>query len=210
MAEHVLQTPLTESDIRKLHVEDSVVINGVIFGIRDATQIRIFDQGVAPPADLTGSVCLHTAPGVKKGPDGRYEKLSIGTTTSTRMDRFVPGLLKTYGVRAIVVAGASASDGTPLGHLEALSPEVDPFRPEDLALVVLLADTVAGLLERAARIQKLVFVDPLTSAFNRAYFDQEVQAEMARGEGARCVDRQPAYHRHVRPTGALEQLEVPA
>ncbi len=82
----------------------------------------------------------------------------------------------------MAVAGAIASDGTPLGHLEALSPEVDPFRPEDLALVVLLADTVAGLLERAARIQKLVFVDPLTSAFNRAYFDQEVQAEMARAQ----------------------------
>ncbi len=87
-----------------------------------------------------------------------------------------------YGVRAMAVAGAIASDGTPLGHLEALSPEVDPFRPEDLALVVLLADTVAGLLERAARIQKLVFVDPLTSAFNRAYFDQEVHAEMARAQ----------------------------
>ncbi len=105
MAEHVLQTPLTESDIRKLHTEDSVILNGIIFGIRDATQIRIFDQGVAPPVDLTGAVCLHTAPGVRKGPDGKYEKLSIGTTTSTRMDRFVPGLLKTYGVRAIVGKG---------------------------------------------------------------------------------------------------------
>jgi L(+)-tartrate dehydratase beta subunit len=105
VARHELQTPLSEADIRKLHLEDTVIINGTIFGIRDATQIRIFDEGIAPPADLMGSVCLHTAPGVRKLPNGKYEKLSIGTTTSTRMDRFVPGLLEKYGVRAVVGKG---------------------------------------------------------------------------------------------------------
>jgi L(+)-tartrate dehydratase beta subunit len=102
MAHHKLQTPLSEADIRKLKLEDTVSIDGTIFGIRDATQIRIFDEGIAPPADLTGGICLHTAPGVRKRPDGTYEKLSIGTTTSTRMDRFAPGLIEQYGVRAII------------------------------------------------------------------------------------------------------------
>lgn len=102
MAQHILKPPLSEADVRKLQLEDTVLINGTIFGIRDATQIRIFDEGIEPPADLAGSVCIHTAPGVKKLPDGKYEKLSIGTTTSTRMDRFVPGLLERYKVRVIV------------------------------------------------------------------------------------------------------------
>src|ERR1051325_10833770 len=97
MASHKLRTPLTEADVRNLKLEDTVTIDGTIFGIRDATQIRIFDEGIAPPADLSGSVCLHTAPGVRRLPDGKYEKLSIGTTTSTRMNHFVPGLLETYG-----------------------------------------------------------------------------------------------------------------
>ena len=105
MAHYKLQTPLKEADVRKLKLEDTVTIDGIIFGIRDATQIRIFDEGVAPPADLNGSVCLHTAPGVRKLPDGRYEKICIGTTTSTRMDRFVPGLVEQYKVRAIVGKG---------------------------------------------------------------------------------------------------------
>ena len=105
MAHYKLTTPLTEADVRQLRLEDTVTIDGTIFGIRDATQIRIFDHGVAPPADLTGGVCLHTAPGVKKMPDGRYEKICIGTTTSTRMDRFVPGLVEQYGVRAVVGKG---------------------------------------------------------------------------------------------------------
>ncbi len=105
MAHHRLTTPLNEADIRNLKLEDTVTINGTIFGIRDATQIRIFDERVPPPVDLSNAVCLHTAPGVRKRADGTYEKLSIGTTTSTRMDRFVPGLVERYGVRAIVGKG---------------------------------------------------------------------------------------------------------
>jgi len=105
MAHHRLTTPLTEAEVRALQLEDTVSLDGILFGIRDATQIRIFDHGVAPPADLSGAVCIHTAPGVRKLPGGRYEKLSIGTTTSTRMDRFVPGLIEQYGVRAVVGKG---------------------------------------------------------------------------------------------------------
>ena len=102
---HKFTTPLSEADVRQLRLEDTVSFDGAMFGIRDATQIRIFDEGVAPPADLTGSVCLHTAPGVRKLADGTYEKLSIGTTTSARMDRFAPGLIEKYGVRAIIGKG---------------------------------------------------------------------------------------------------------
>jgi len=49
-------------------------------------------------------------------------------------------------------------------------------------MVALLADACGGALERAARLEKLVFIDPLTSAHNRAYFDLEIQSEMARAQ----------------------------
>src|SRR5437588_2453649 len=110
MAEITLQTPLTEADVRKLRLQETVYIDGHVYGIRDATQIRIFDEGVPPPTDLTGAVCLHTAPGVRKLPNGRYEKICIGTTTSTRMNRFYPGLIKQYGVRAMVGKGGFLQD----------------------------------------------------------------------------------------------------
>ena len=110
MADVILQTPLTEEMIRGLKLEDTVYIDGHIYGIRDATQIRIFDEGIAPPTDLTGAVCLHTAPGVKKLPNGKYEKICIGTTTSTRMNRFYPGLMQQYGVRAMVGKGGFLQD----------------------------------------------------------------------------------------------------
>jgi L(+)-tartrate dehydratase beta subunit len=110
MAEITLKTPLTEQVIRSLKLEDTVYLNGHIFGLRDATQIRIFDEGVPPPTDLTGAVCLHTAPGVKKLPSGKYEKICIGTTTSTRMNRFYPGLIRDYGVRAMIGKGGFLQD----------------------------------------------------------------------------------------------------
>src|SRR5262245_46270334 len=97
--EHRIQLPTTESAMRSLQAGDTVFISGPVFGIRDATQIRIFDRGVHPPVDLSGHFVIHTAPNVKKVGDGRYEKVCVGTTTSTRMERFSPLLISQYGVR---------------------------------------------------------------------------------------------------------------
>ena len=106
MAEHRLTFPVTnEEEIRKLRAGDLVTVDGHIIGIRDRTQIRIFDQGIAPPMDLNGAFLLHTAPGVRKLGPGKYEKICIGTTTSARMVRFTEGLGAQYGVRAICGKG---------------------------------------------------------------------------------------------------------
>jgi len=109
LAFHSLVPPLNEADVRKLRIGDGVSISGIVYGIRDATQIRIFDHGIEPPVDLRGSVCLHTAPNVRKV-GVRYEPTCVGTTTSTRMDRFTPGLLEQYGVRAIIGKGGLLED----------------------------------------------------------------------------------------------------
>ncbi len=67
MALHEVTFPITdEQEILKLRAGDEVTVQGHIIGIRDRTQIRIFDQGVEPPMDLRGAFLLHTAPGVRK------------------------------------------------------------------------------------------------------------------------------------------------
>ena len=105
MASHRLTFPAGEDEIRALRAGDEVIVDGHIIGIRDRTQIRIFDQGQEPPIDLSGAMLLHTAPNVRKLADGRYEKICIGTTTSARMVRFTEGLGSSYGVRAICGKG---------------------------------------------------------------------------------------------------------
>jgi L(+)-tartrate dehydratase beta subunit len=115
MAQHHLQTPFSETDIRQLHVGDIVYFDGTLFGIRDLTQIYMFDQGHEPPVSLEGMPCIHTAPSLRKT-DGKWEKICVGTTTSTRMDRFTPDLIGKYGVRAVIGKG-----GLLEGSLKAMS-----------------------------------------------------------------------------------------
>jgi len=104
MADYELTTPLSEDQVRVLRTEDTVTLNGIIWGIRDATLIRIFDHQTEPPVDLRDAVLLHVAPNVRKTESG-YLPLSVGTTTSMRMDRFTEGLLSRYGVRALIGKG---------------------------------------------------------------------------------------------------------
>ena len=105
-----LAFPTTEEAVRELRAGDEVLVDGHIIGIRDRTQIRIFDQGVEPPLDLDGAFLLHTAPGVRKVGEGRYEKVCIGTTTSARMVRFTEPLGRDHGVRAICGKGGLPDD----------------------------------------------------------------------------------------------------
>jgi L(+)-tartrate dehydratase beta subunit len=106
MAVHELRFPISDpAEILKLRAGDEVTVQGHIIGIRDRTQIRIFDHGVEPPMELAGGLLLHTAPGVRKLADGSFEKVCIGTTTSARMVRFTEPLGSQYGVRAICGKG---------------------------------------------------------------------------------------------------------
>jgi L(+)-tartrate dehydratase beta subunit len=105
VAHHEITFPTGEATVRGLEAGDTVTIQGHIIGIRDATQIRIFDQGQEPPMPLDGAALLHTAPNVRKLANGRYEPFSIGTTTSARMSRFTEPLIRDHGARAIMGKG---------------------------------------------------------------------------------------------------------
>jgi L(+)-tartrate dehydratase beta subunit len=110
MAHHELTTPVTEAQSRALRVNDTVTLGGTLFGIRDATQIHMFDRGRKTRFDLRGHAVIHTAPNVRKVavsgefPAG-YAPVCVGTTTSDRMERFTRPLLEQYGVRMIIGKG---------------------------------------------------------------------------------------------------------
>jgi len=99
-----LSAPLSEADVRKLRVNDTVTLNGTLFGIRDATHIHMFDRGRKTRFDLKGHAVIHTAPSVRKVGSG-YEPICVGTTTSDRMERFTRPLMQQYGVRLIIGKG---------------------------------------------------------------------------------------------------------
>jgi L(+)-tartrate dehydratase beta subunit len=115
VAHHDLSPPLSEAQARALRVNDTVTLNGTLYGIRDATQIHMFDRGRKTRFDLAGHAVIHTAPNVKKvaksaaHPAG-YEPSCIGTTTSDRMERFTRPLMAQYGVRLVIGKGGLRED----------------------------------------------------------------------------------------------------
>jgi L(+)-tartrate dehydratase beta subunit len=115
MAHHELTGPISESQARALRVNDTVTLQGTLYGIRDATQIHMFDRGRKTRFDLAGHAVIHTAPNVRKvaksaGHPAGYAPLCIGTTTSDRMERFTRPLLERCGVRLVIGKGGLRAD----------------------------------------------------------------------------------------------------
>jgi L(+)-tartrate dehydratase beta subunit len=115
MAHHVLHMPASEEHVRALRVNDTVTLQTTLFGIRDATQIHMFDRGRTTKFDLHGHAVIHTAPNVKKVPPSAehpvgYAPVCIGTTTSDRMERFTLPLMTREGVRLIIGKGGMRDD----------------------------------------------------------------------------------------------------
>jgi L(+)-tartrate dehydratase beta subunit len=110
MTHHALTTPVTDVQVRALAVDDTVTLDGTLFGIRDATQIALFDRGRRTRFDMRGHAVIHTAPNVRKvvaapaHPAG-YAPLCVGTTTSARMERFTRPLMAQCGVRIVIGKG---------------------------------------------------------------------------------------------------------
>jgi L(+)-tartrate dehydratase beta subunit len=115
MAHHELTLPVTEAQARALAVDDTVTLNGTLYGIRDATQIAMFDRGRTTRFDLAGHAVIHTAPNVRKvapspaHPAG-YAPLCVGTTTSARMERFTRPLMAQCGVRIVIGKGGLGAE----------------------------------------------------------------------------------------------------
>lgn len=112
---HVLTPPITEAQARALRVDDTVTLQRTLFGIRDATQIALFDRGRPTRLDLRGHAVIHTAPNVKKVPPSPahptgYAPVCVGTTTSIRMERFTRPLMQKLGVRVIIGKGGLGAD----------------------------------------------------------------------------------------------------
>ena len=111
----MLTMPISEAQVRALRIDDTVTLQGTLFGIRDGTQIAMFDRGVATRFDLRGHAVIHTAPNVKKvapspeHPVG-YAPVCVGTTTSSRMERFTRPLLAQCIGQALGRAGCTDAD----------------------------------------------------------------------------------------------------
>ncbi len=103
-----LTTPLKERDVRRLRAGDLVSITGRLVTARDKAYARVV-SGAKFPLSLKGGVVYHCGP-LAKRTHGRWQIVSAGPTTSSRMDRLQAEFIKRTGVRALIGKGGVGED----------------------------------------------------------------------------------------------------
>jgi L(+)-tartrate dehydratase beta subunit len=99
-----LTTPIRDEDLEQLNAGDIVFLDGYLVTCRDVGHRRLIELGRKLPVDLQGLAILHAGPIVKQDGDG-WQMISIGPTTSMRMESFEKEFIRQTGVKLIVGKG---------------------------------------------------------------------------------------------------------
>ena len=101
-----LQTPISEEEIRKLRVGDTVLLSGTVVTARDqAHKLMIEEKPDFVRDDLRESVIYHCGPVVRQDDEGEWHFVSAGPTTSAREEPYQAEVIKEYKVRGVIGKG---------------------------------------------------------------------------------------------------------
>ena len=101
----ILITPVTDEDIKDIRVGDIVYLSGDMTACRDSAHKRVTEDGIDFPVDMRGAALFHAGPIVREISDGRYEIVSVGPTTSMRMEKFEYDFVRITGAKVIIGKG---------------------------------------------------------------------------------------------------------
>lgn len=109
MSKKILTTPISTEDLKDIKIGDIIYLTGNIVTCRDVAHRRVIEEGRELPLDIRGGAILHAGPIIRKfnegTPEESYEIVSVGPTTSMRMEKFEREFIAKTGVRVIVGKG---------------------------------------------------------------------------------------------------------
>ena len=120
MSKKILTTPIAPEDLADIKIGDVIYLSGHIVTCRDMPHRRVVQEGRELPLDIRGGAILHAGPIIRKTNDGgkeAFEMVSVGPTTSMRMEKFEREFIAKTGVRLIVGKGGMG-EGTMSGCKE--------------------------------------------------------------------------------------------
>ncbi|WP_298028937.1 L(+)-tartrate dehydratase subunit beta [uncultured Campylobacter sp.] len=120
MSKKILTTPIKAEDLADIKIGDVIYLSGHIVTCRDVPHRRVVEEGRELPLDIRGGAILHAGPIIRKtGDSGKecFEMVSVGPTTSMRMEKFEREFIAKTGVRLIVGKGGMG-EGTMSGCKE--------------------------------------------------------------------------------------------
>ncbi len=116
---HRLTTPISDEEIRALHVGDTVYLNGIVVTGRDAAHKYMIEHFIrnepTDPEDialleklrglLNGGVLYHCGPVVKKNEDGSWTFVAAGPTTSIREEVYEADVIRFFNLKGVIGKG---------------------------------------------------------------------------------------------------------
>ena len=102
MAEYHLKSPLTDEDVKKLKVGDTVYISGECFTCRSRLQKYVFDEKNVLPFDTKDrNILIHNGPIVVKE-NGKWRLVSFMPTSSIRFEKWGAKSVDEWNLKMIV------------------------------------------------------------------------------------------------------------
>ena len=102
MAEYHLKGPLTDEDVTKLKIGDTVYLSGECFTCRSRLQKYIFDENNVLPFDTKErNILIHNGPIVVKE-NGKWRLVSFMPTSSIRFEKWGAKSVSEWGLKMIV------------------------------------------------------------------------------------------------------------
>ena len=103
----VLITPVTDEDLADIKIGDIIYLDGDMVTCRDVAHRRLIEGKRELPVDLHGKSIFHAGPIVRPipGKEDAWEMVSVGPTTSMRMEKFEKEFVEQTGVKVIIGKG---------------------------------------------------------------------------------------------------------
>ena len=100
--EYHLKAPLSEADVRKLNIGDTVYLSGQVFTGRSRIHRYIFDEEhILPEIAKSRGAMVHVGPIMVRGEEG-WELVSFMPTSSLRFEKWGASSVEKWGLRIIV------------------------------------------------------------------------------------------------------------
>ena len=114
----ILRTPVSAEDLKDIHIGDIIYLTGDLTTCRDVAHRRVVEEGREIPVDVRDAAILHAGPIIRPLDEDHYQMVSVGPTTSMRMEKFEYEFVKRTGVRVILGKGGKRTRRGPVRNSE--------------------------------------------------------------------------------------------
>lgn len=101
----VLITPVSAEDLKGIKAGDIIYLDGSMTTCRDVAHRRLVEEGRELPVDVRDNAIFHAGPIIRPLENDKFEMVSVGPTTSMRMEKFEYDFVRLSGVRVIIGKG---------------------------------------------------------------------------------------------------------